>query len=43
MSKNDWQAGDRRKEARLKREAWAIGGLMALGLILSAVSCVPHG
>ncbi len=43
MSKNDWQVGDRQEDARQKREAWVIGGLMALGLILSAVSCVPHG
>lgn len=40
MSKNDWQAGDQQEDARQKREAWAIGGLMALGLMLSAVSCV---
>jgi|GEM_PF-6897661 hypothetical protein len=43
MSKNDWQAGDRREDARLKREAWIIGGLMALGLILTALSFIPQG
>lgn len=40
MSKHDWQAGNRKEDARLKREAWAIGGLMMLGLILSAVSSI---
>ena len=43
MSKNDWQAGDRREDARLKREAWIIGGLTALGLILTALSFIPQG
>lgn len=43
MSENDWKASDRREEARLKREAWIIGGLMALGLILTALSFIAQG
>jgi hypothetical protein len=43
MNKHDRQAGNRKEDARLKREAWAIGGLMALGLILSAIGCIPKG
>lgn len=43
MSKQDWQTGGRQEDARQKREAWVIGGLMALGLMLSAISCIPQG
>ena len=40
MTKGDWGAESPEEAARQKREAWAIGGLMVLGLILSAISCI---
>jgi hypothetical protein len=40
---SDSSPNNPQEDARLKREAWVLGGLMMLGLILSAVSCIPQG
>ena len=40
---SDFSPNGPREDARLKREAWVLGGLMMLGLILSALSCIPQG
>ena len=36
---SDFSPDDPQEDARLKREAWMLGGLMMLGLILSGASC----